>query len=396
MARPEASQLGVALRGARVYAPDEVGVATVVIAGTRIAARVPGSASFGGGLVEEISLDGLILTPGLVDGHVHYLGGGGGDGFDSRSPELQPSDFVAHGITTAVAPLGIDPVSRSLEGLLAKARALRQAGLSAFIYTGGFRKPLLNLSGTPWRDVYLVPDVLGVKLTFGVEQAPEHSLAELEDLGRELLWVEQATGRRAVIHAHLGPLPSGHELVERLAQVLPEPSRLVVTHCNRTLRNLETAARLLSLGAWADMTCMMSPERGYPSSIPAADAVLRLRDSGQSLDRVSLSTDGNGTVPERRPDGTWDPYRIHLDSLLDEIRRLVTAGLDVGEAIGLATEHPATALGLQRKGRIAPGCDADLLGFDEHLVLREVYAMGRRLLSDGQVTAPGRYEAREP
>ena len=42
--------------------------------------------------------------PGLVDGHVHVIGGGGNEGYASRIPELWVGELVEAGITTVVAP----------------------------------------------------------------------------------------------------------------------------------------------------------------------------------------------------------------------------------------------------------------------------------------------------
>lgn len=390
------------LTGGEVYTPEAIGRADIVVAGERIARVGEGSGSWAttataseAGPVEELRLDGLFVAPGLVDCHVHFLGGGGGDGYDSRSPELQLSDFTANGITTVLAPLGIDPVSRSLEGLLAKARALTQGGITAYVYTGGFRKPLLNLTGSPWRDAYLVPEVRGVKLAMGVEGAPTHAMRDLIDLSRELLWVEQATGRRLVIHVHLGTLAAGHALVQELAAELADRQHLVVTHCNRTEMHVETAIALAGVGAWTDMTCMIAPSRGWPESLSASDAVLRMTAAGASLERVTLSTDGNGAVPEIEGGRSWAPYRKHMDSLLAEIRALVAGGIPLADALAFASAKPATALGLLEKGAIRPGADADIIGLGPDLQLREVHARGRRMVGDGRVLVLGRYERDE-
>ena len=383
------------ISGGEVFAPEPLGKADILIGGDRILrVGVDAHVDAGGDALEEISVDGMVIAPGLVDAHVHFLGGGGGDGFDSRAPELQVSDFISAGITTALAPLGIDPVSRSLEGLVAKARALTEGGITAYIYTGGFRKPLLNLTGKPWRDAYLIPEVRGVKLAIGVERAPRFTKRELIDLSRELNWVERATGNRQVLHVHLGPLPDGHSFLLDVCGDLAVPERLFVTHCNRSEDNVRTAIALAKLGAWTDMTCMISPARGMPNSIRASEAVLRMRDGGASIDRVTLSTDGNGSVPERQSNGDWAPYRTHMDSLLDEVRALVTAGLDMADALAMASAKPAEALGLEARGRIHVGGDADVIAFAPGMELREVIARGRRMMTGGRVTSLGRYERR--
>jgi beta-aspartyl-dipeptidase (metallo-type) len=195
-----------------------------------------------------------------------------------------------------------------------------------------------------------------------------------------------------VLHVHLGTVPDGHALLLELVEELANPERLVVTHCNRSSRHVETAAAVAARGAWTDVTCMVSPERGVPGSLAASDAVLRLREAGVPLARVTLSTDGNGRVPDPDAAGAWGPYRTHMGSLLEEIRLLVRAGLPIGEVLALASSKPANALGLGGKGMLRPGGDADIIGMGPDLELREVFARGRRLVSSGTALALGRYE----
>ena len=71
-------------------------------------------------------LDGkdCIVVPGFIDGHVHLIGGGGEGGPHTRTPEVMLSTLTTAGVTTVVGVLGTDGITRSVEALLAKARAL--------------------------------------------------------------------------------------------------------------------------------------------------------------------------------------------------------------------------------------------------------------------------------
>ena len=79
---------------------------------------------------------GKQLTPGLIDRHVHVSGGGGEGGFATRTPEIQLSALIQAGITTVVGLLGTDGVTRSVEDLIAKVKALKSEGISAYAMTG--------------------------------------------------------------------------------------------------------------------------------------------------------------------------------------------------------------------------------------------------------------------
>ena len=103
----------IVLRRANLLAPEPLGVKDVVIAGERIVALAAPGVEIAGIAVEEHDLGGLTVTPGLIDNHVHVLGGGGGLGFASRAPELQTSQLVRAGITAVIGMLGFDATPRT-------------------------------------------------------------------------------------------------------------------------------------------------------------------------------------------------------------------------------------------------------------------------------------------
>jgi N-acetylglucosamine-6-phosphate deacetylase len=65
----------------------------------------------------------------------------------------------------------------------------------------------------------------------------------------------------------------------------------------------------------------------------------------------------------RRLDGTLAGSAMLLDECVRNVRAWLT-DLPAGTAIDMATRTPATLLGLARKGRVARGCDADLVILD--------------------------------
>ena len=73
-----------------VYAPQHLGKKDVLIINDKIVKiKDAGSISADGFLseAERINGEGLLLTPGFIDSHVHVLGGGGEGGFANRTPE---------------------------------------------------------------------------------------------------------------------------------------------------------------------------------------------------------------------------------------------------------------------------------------------------------------------
>ncbi|CAF1433011.1 unnamed protein product, partial [Rotaria sordida] len=60
----------------------------------------------------EISVRDQVIIPGLIDVHVHAIGGGGEQGPYSRTPESRLSQLINGGLTTIVGILGTDGMTR--------------------------------------------------------------------------------------------------------------------------------------------------------------------------------------------------------------------------------------------------------------------------------------------
>ena len=93
------------IKNAVVYAPQYMGKKDVLIGGEKIlkiAAELPDVAAYG---VEVIDGSGKLLMPGLIDSHVHILGGGGEGGARTRTPEIMLSEIIRGGVTTVVLSL---------------------------------------------------------------------------------------------------------------------------------------------------------------------------------------------------------------------------------------------------------------------------------------------------
>ncbi len=122
------------IRNAHVYSPDDLGLKDVLIANGRILA-VEKQMDVSLPNMETVDAKGKILTPGFFDQHIHITGGGGEGGPVSRCPELNLSELVARGTTNVVGVAGTDFISRSIENLLAKVRALAEESVNTWMYT---------------------------------------------------------------------------------------------------------------------------------------------------------------------------------------------------------------------------------------------------------------------
>ena len=114
----------------------------------------------------------------------------------------------------------------------------------------------------------------------------------------------------------------------------------------------------------------------------AFNAVSRLLARGVPADRITMSSDCNGSLPVFDGEGHYAGMRIAGNTaLLSDWQRLVRESvLPMEQALGLISGHVARVLGLEaRKGRLAAGFDADIALLDDDLQPRHTFVAGRRI-----------------
>ncbi|MCS7240843.1 MAG: beta-aspartyl-peptidase [Candidatus Bipolaricaulota bacterium] len=361
------------VRNANVFTPKPLGLRDLLVVAGKIIliGKDLGKPPW----VEKV-LDcaGGYLVPGLIDLHVHLQGGGGEAGPASRLPEVPFSDLIQAGITTCVGCLGTDDVTRSLAGLLAKARALQSQGITAYIYTGSYRVPPVTLTGSVRRDLVLIPEVIGVgEIAISDHRSSQPTLAELARLAAEARVGGMLAGKRGLVHLHLGSAPSGLAPLRELLRTTSLPiTQFHPTHVNRTPELLEEAAAWVEAGGTVDLTA--------PSSTLTWDllrAVQGLARADPNWERFTISSDGGGSMPKFDAAGNLVGYAAgDVRALWRAIQALVRDGIPLEKALRPVTVNPARILGLSQKGEIAVGNDADFLVLDENLGIVATVARG--------------------
>ena len=140
------------IKNIRVFRDGEWKPSEILIADKRIAAVGDTiDCTFDG--MEVVDGRGMRAIPGYIDQHVHITGGGGEGGFANQVPPLKFSAPVKAGITTIVGLLGTDGTTRSVESLVAKAKAFREQGLTCFCLTGAYQYPSPTVTGSVRRDI---------------------------------------------------------------------------------------------------------------------------------------------------------------------------------------------------------------------------------------------------
>ncbi|MCK9540002.1 beta-aspartyl-peptidase [Dokdonella sp.] len=389
------------LRNARVYAPAPLGICHLLLAGGRIAwighAPFELPAALGATIID---LHGLRLIPGLIDGHVHVTGGGGEAGFRSRVPPLPLSRYTRAGITTVVGLLGTDDVARGTRELLAGVYALREEGLSAFGYVGGYHLPPATLTGSVRDDLTFVEALIGVgELAISDHRSSQPTLDELLRVAAQAHVAGLMTGKAGIVHLHLGDGVRGLDLVRQALDGSELPPRVFQpTHVNRRRALFEEALDLARRGCHIDITAF--PVEEGEDAWTATDGLLRYLEQGAPAERVTISSDAGGSLPCFDGEG----HMTHMDvgdsgALMATLRELLARGLALEDALPPFTANPARLLRLARKGRIEAGADADLVALDATGAVHHVIAGGELHVCEGRPVRRGLFETndnREP
>lgn len=382
------------LRNARVFAPEPLGIRHLLLGGGRILwmgaelADLPAALS-----VETLDLQGRRLLPGLIDAHVHVTGGGGEAGFRTRVPAQGVSRFTRAGITTVVGLLGTDDVARGPRELLATVYALREEGLSAFAFTGGYHVPPQTLTGSVRGDLVFIEALIGIgELAISDHRSSQPAFDELLRLASDAHVAGLMTGKAGVLHLHLGDGARGLEPVRRaLAESELLPRVFHPTHVNRRKALFEEALALAAQGCTIDLTAF--PVAEGEDAWSAADGLIRYLDSAAPAQNLTISSDAGGCLPVFDADGHVCRMGVgDSGALLQTLRELLARGVPLERALPAFTANPARLLRLAGKGRIAVGADADLLVLDEAGAAHHVLAVGVPHVRNGRLQHHGMFE----
>lgn len=375
-----------------VYAPAHLGKRDILILKDKIYKIAPDLSPWENVPdIEVLDLRGSVVCPGFVDMHVHVTGGGGEQGPASRTPESRLTDFTLNGVTTVLGLLGTDGISRSLENLLFKCRALDEEGITTRMLTGCYRYPSPTLTGSIIRDITLIDKIIGVKVAISDHRSSNVSGEELARMGTEVRVGGMLSGKPGLVVMHLG---SSERRLAPLFWALEHsdvpPDNFLPTHCCRSPELVADAVRFNNLGGTIDFTAdLPDSERGTSAALCSA-----LRQ-GADPSRVTMNSDSCGSQPVFDTHGNCVKLcSTTCATLLQELRRMLKyEGLNLQTALRFFTENPARVLGLSGvKGTIAEGADADLLVLDENYAVRHLLAKGRTAVRDGQAVIKGRFE----
>jgi beta-aspartyl-dipeptidase (metallo-type) len=384
----------ILIKNCEVFSPEYLGKKDVLTGGKEILA-VEENISLPKGLqYETIDGSGLRMVPGLIDAHVHIAGAGGEGGPATRTPEMPLSMMLEAGVTTVVGCLGTDGFSRHPLSVLMKCKALRQEGVSAYMYTGAYQVPTPTITGDVGKDLAQIEEVIGVgEIALSDHRSSFPTLAELIKLAAHARVGGMLGNKAGIVNIHMGdandPFRLLYETVEKselkLKQFFP-------THCNRNQHIFEEAIKYGRHG-YIDITSSSYPY--YPQhEVKPSEAIRHWLKAGVPLNHITMTSDACGSLPHFDDAGNLVQLDMGLPkSLLTELKDACTLEkIPLHQAIRVVTSNVADVLKLRHKGRVATGNDADLVLLDQNFEIAYMIAMGKLFVKKYETLKKGSYE----
>eukprot|EP01135_Chromosphaera_perkinsii_P012410 Nk52_evm21s2657 gene=Nk52_evmTU21s2657 len=387
-----------------VLGPEKGEGKVIVLGGTKILGILPFSPicrqrekesrftpreSFVGLSPKVLDLEGDFVLPGLIDPHSHIIGGGGEEGPESMIPEARLSQIINAGVTTLVGLLGTDGVGRSIERLAVKVHALNRLGITSFMYSGSYRYPPVTITGSALKDIMLFAETIGVgEIALSDHRSSNPTLEELSKLAADIHTGGILSKKKSKMHFHMGKERSGMQMLWSLLNTTALPIELFYpTHISdRGLRLRDEGMQWVKQGGFIDLTC---DRKGESATLDALDVYRNTPELDMS--HITLSTDSYGSFPVYDEQQRLVEYEVlEQKSMLRTIKRLVVERKwALEEAIALCTSNTAAVFGMDAKGHVKVGYDADLIVLDRkkndlkdkdrYLRLKYVFAKGNAM-----------------
>lgn len=386
------------IKNIKVYSPEYMGIKDIVIVKDKIEGiyeniEIPNNFIN----IDVIDGTGKIAFPGFIDAHVHLIGGGGEGGFKTRTPELQLSTITKSGITTVVGCIGTDGVCRDMRGLVAKVKALKEEGITAYCLTGSYEVPVNTMTESIKGDIMLVDEVIGVgEIALSDNRSSQPRVDQFINLVAESRVGGLLANKSGIVNVHLG---GGARRLNYLFEMLDESeipaTQLLPTHMCRTSELLEAGIEWTKRGGYIDLTTSSDPDHLEEGEVIASKALKYALDKKVPIEQITFTSDGNGSMPLFDEGGKLKGLGIcSVDSLYREVKKaILEENIKIEDAIKVITSNIAHILKFKHKGKIERGMDADIVIVDDNnLNIDKVIAMGNVMVDDGEAKVLGTFE----
>lgn len=381
----EEKSFGYLFKNANIYSPNFLGANDILVIND-IIVKIQKNININYDFIKVIDIKGKNIIPGIIDQHIHIIGGGGEGGYASSVPEVKISDLVKSGITTLVGLLGTDSVTKDIKSLVAKTKAIKHYGLNAYCLTGAYDYPSPTLLNSVKEDIVFIEEIIGCKLALSDHRSSHVTKAELLRLASQIRTARLISNKKAYLKLHLGSETTSLKLVNEIIKETDIPIDIFrPTHISRTNELLSEAIDFASNGGIIDFT--VKPTENFMKKFSNALTKKPI------LDNITFSSDAMGS---------WSTYKngelekighSPTNAIIKTIAEIVKRKfLPLEKALTFATKNPAKALGLKFRGEIKTGNFADLLVIDKNFEINYMLANGKLLIDNKNILLKGYYE----
>lgn len=347
-----------------------------------------------------IDAHGQWLVPGYIDLHVH---GGGGRSVMEGASEAICAMAQAHALrgTTSILPTTL---SMPLPAMIRAAQAVSSAMTEKHPYTilGIHQEgPCLSPAqgGAQSTDALLTPSK--ADLTALIEDCPVlRMMGVAPELDGAMVLGRRLSERGIVVSA--AHTDADYDTMARaVINGFSDVTHLYSGCSSVVRRNAFRVAGVVEAGLEMEALTVQVIADGCHLPLP----LLRLIYRCKGADRMYAVTDGLEFAAADQKEGALYTqlngqaclYEDGVMKLPDRhafagsvatmsrlVRTLVRAGIPLADAVRMATDTPARRIGAKGKGRIAAGCDADILLLDDTLHVTLVMAGGEILTKQAE------------
>ena len=350
---------------------------------------------------KQIDAEGLYVSPGFIDTHVH--GGGGSDFMDGGAePIVAASEFhLKHG-TTTILPTTLACSHETLMAFLQDLRSVMEGGMSK-----------ANIPGAHLEGPYFSHAQSGAQKPEYIRDPKPAEYGEvLEKYGDIILKWSFAPERKgseefceALVKQNIVPSVGHSDATLADIQKVHDKGCKHYTHLYSGMSTITRHGGYRVLGAvesayyFDDVDVEVIADGKH---LPPELLQLIIKQKGS--DNVCLITDGmrGAGMPEgesflgrkgeempciieegiaKLPDRTAFAGSVATtDRLVRTVVKL--AGIDLCEAVKMMTKNPARIVGLKSKGILKENYDADIILFDEDIQVKTVIVDGKTVIQE--------------
>ena len=342
---------------------------------------------------EVIDLDGNYLAPGFIDLHVH--GALGRDTMEASAEAFRSiCDFHASGGTTSLL---LTTATAPLNEIVKVLQAVRD-----------FRSAISAIAGVHLEGPFISKAKTGAQRAEFIQDpspAAARQLLEHVDVLRRVTIAPEVPGALEAIevfHARGISVSGGHsDAWEEDARAAFDRGMRSVTHTFNCMssarrRGVYRVAGLLEFAlSEPDISCELIADGHHVSS-----TLMKMLYRAKGPNGICLVTDATAGagLPEESHFALFGKDCIVENGvclladhsalagsaarMIDLVRAMVReVNVPLNEAIAMATENPARAIGLETKGRLIVGADADLVVLSPQLDVVRTYRCGEQIWS---------------